>query len=209
MSSKQAKKATPKSAKKKSTQEVCVATPPTVSVRNSSTPSPMKVPDDVLRAVSKCRECRVVRHKVDNYPYSEVHFVVGSAGHKALIAWSERYVVDPLVTIIIVPARVPVAALAAAAAVSLEAQSIAVHCAPLSAAQIGAPGFAIAAGPIPMPPANVNVHHAKVALTFLLATLQNPPAALYPAITAIPVGSYVCTVQYAYRNSLQTVHVCR
>lgn len=204
-----AKKKEARATTQKTTRQSDPKTPPGATpARNSSTPSPMKVPDDVISNVAKCGDCRVVRHVVDGFPYAEVTFLMGSAGHKALIEWSERRVVDPLVTIIEDPAlRPPAFAAAAAAAVCAEARSIAMHCAPLTAANC-ATGVAVA-GPVLMPAASVNIHHAKVALTFLLTTLQNPPAALYPAISAIPVGSYVCSVQYAYKNSQQLVHVHR
>ncbi len=158
----------------------------------------MKVPKKVLLEVKADASCTVIQHEPE---YFEVEFAVGSVGHQSLIKWSEGDVIDPLVTVQIDVARVPPATLAGTlAAIQTEAQCIVYHCAPLSAAGIAA---AVVIPPPLLgapPPASVNIHHAKVALTFLLDKLASPPAT-YPAISALPLGTYVCTILYAYKNS--------
>jgi hypothetical protein len=164
----------------------------------STRPSPMKVPLGVLKQVRVDKSCAVTEHDKD---YFEVVFPVGSVGHRALIDWSGEGIVDPLVTVIVDAEKFSGGN---AAAVQSEARSVVRHCAGLTAADI-ASGVPLPA-PVPGAPMSCNIHHAKVALTFLLQCLAAPPPT-YTAINSTPSANYLCTVQYAYRNSLHRTDV--
>ena len=85
-----------------------------------------------------------------------------------------------------------------------EASSIVNHYAPFTAANFnGIPSPAIP-GPIPAPQMPTNVLHAKIALHALHQRIQNPQDPNYPALSALPSGSYICNVLIQWANVAQT-----
>ena len=161
----------------------------------AATPSPMRVPECVLALVSRCPttdyECEG--------GYHVLHFRINSDGHSHLVDWASSGVVDPFVTAFIDPT------MRASAAAACEARSIVQYCAELSADDCR---LHVMGPPLAAPCRGVNIHHAKVALTYLLTTIAAPPQT-YVAINALRSGEYICTIQYAYKNSLQSTDVCK
>jgi len=50
-----------------------------------------------------------------------------------------------------------------------------------------------------------SVHHASFSLSKIFEAIRAPPAAGYPALAGLPVGSYICSVQHIWSNALVTV----
>jgi hypothetical protein len=92
-----------------------------------------------------------------------------------------------------------------------EANSIIQHLSPLNRAAFGGPGGTLVAplaGPVVAPAPPYQVHHSRMALSVLLREIQQP-SALYPTITALGVGSYICTVRETWANGIVSVALFR
>lgn len=123
---------------------------------------------------------------------------------------SELGEVDPVVSALISPSDVLVGTtlvpnLALYGALQLEANSLIYHHAPLLM-QAFEGGVPVIPGPLAAVPLPITVHHAKVAVTSLINSIQHPPPA-YPIISGLGAGGYICTVWYVWTGAVVTVDV--
>jgi hypothetical protein len=143
------------------------------------------------------------------YVIENIHF--GDEAWKVFEAFAESAPHDPLISIIFCPSEnfcntfmIPAKSLVPA--IVREANSIRSHYANLD---IGA--FAGGGVPaIPKPSAFEGLQRfntTKLTLSKLFERIQNPNHPEYPVITALPSGSFICSVFYHWTNALLIIEV--
>jgi hypothetical protein len=89
----------------------------------------------------------------------------------------------------------------------IEASTIPHHYAALTANDFAQNPVVTLPGPLATPVIQDRVLHARVVLHALYARIQDPNDPNYPAISGLPVGSYICSVLAHFPNLCYTVAI--
>jgi hypothetical protein len=153
--------------------------------------------------------------KVEGEPLHAVYMNQTDEAYAVYQAWVDTQD-DPLVDAACAPPAALVGTVLAPVPalygpIQIEANSIIQHMAPLNRdAFVGPLGGLVAplAGPMAAPAIHVQVHHSRMSLAALLREIQHP-SALYPTITGLGLGSYICTLRETWANGVVSVALFR
>jgi hypothetical protein len=92
--------------------------------------------------------------------------------------------------------------------IQIEANSIITHYSDLRMEDFEGENDPELPDPLPAPEMMINIHHASIAVSKLMQTIQNPPGN-YPTIRGLKAGSYICTVNQQWSNVGVTINIFR
>ena len=194
----------------------CSATATVSSHRQSGSPQQLDSQTILLTAARVPQKItRLMKRAGATYSFAEgLVCVVCAAGDAAYEIWdnfvNSQGEEDPYLTAVFAPPPgVPLPPLLLRDLLAAEVASILYHCAPLRAADFRQ-GLPPLPAPLAVPPlGGIRFHSAAMSCSRVIERIQNPRSALYPVITGLPVGTYICTLRSSWVGTIADVHVVR
>ena len=199
-----------------STPPQCSATTTASSRRQSGTPPQLDSQTIILTAARVPQKItRLMKRAGATYTFAEgLVYVACAAGDAAFEIW-DNFVnsqgdEDPHLTAVFAPPPgVVLPPLEVFYLLAAEVASILYHCAPLRASDFRQ-GLPPLPAPLAAPPlGGIRFHSAAMSCSRVIEQVQNPRSALYPVITGLPVGTYICTLCSSWVGTIVDVHVVR
>ena len=168
---------------------------------------PKRVIFDLRRAGAK-----VTKLGGNSYIIKNIRF--RDAASDVLAAFAESCTNDPLVSIDFEPTpNIETTCLTPSVRlvprILREARSIRTHYAPLMARHFVGEEPPPIPGPLPRPLLVESIRHLKIALMQLCPRIQKSAHPGYPTLTALPSGSYICTVSFQWLKRVTAYVVCK
>jgi len=187
-----------------------------VSLEKSGTPQALDSQTILLTAARVPQKItRQMKRAGATYTFAEgLVYVACCAGDSAFEIW-DNFVntqgdEDPHLRAVFTPPHgVPLPPPDQLIPLAAEVASILHHYAPLRAAAFhhGLPPLPAPLAPPPL--SGVRFHSAAMSGSRVISRIQNPRSALYPIITGLPPGTYICTLESLWVGTLEDTHVVR
>ena len=199
-----------------STPPQCSATTTVSSHRQSGSPQQLDSQTILLTAARVPQKItRLMKRAGATYSFADgLVCVACAAGDAAFEIWdnfiNSQGDEDPHLTAVFAPPPgVVLPPLAVRDLLAAEVASILYYCAPLRADDFRQ-GLPPLPAPLAAPPlGGIRFHSAAMSCSRVIERVQNPRSALYPVITGLPVGTYICTRCSSWIGTLADVHVVR